>query len=110
MRGELTGKRVVVVGLGTSGVAAARLCLRRGASVVANDARPIERLSDDAKALEALGARIVAGGHESAGIPQADLVVVSPGVPPLPQVDEAHRRGVPVWGEVELAVRSLERP
>jgi len=37
---ELSGKRVVVVGLGASGVAAAKLCLRRGASVVANDGKP----------------------------------------------------------------------
>ncbi len=51
---ELAGKRVVVVGLGASGVAAARLCLRRGARVVANDRKPLGALSDEARALEAL--------------------------------------------------------
>jgi UDP-N-acetylmuramoylalanine--D-glutamate ligase len=104
---ELSGKKVVVVGLGASGVAAARLCLRRGARVVATDSKPQDELSGDARSLETLGARISAGGHENAGIAEADLIVVSPGVPPLPEVDAAQRRGVRVWGEVELAVRSM---
>jgi UDP-N-acetylmuramoylalanine--D-glutamate ligase len=104
---ELAGKRVVVVGLGASGVAAARLCLRRGATVVANDGKAREALSEEARALEALGATLVAGDHEAAHMERADLVVVSPGVPPLAAVERAEKAGVPVWGEVELAVRSM---
>ena len=76
---ELAGKRVVVVGLGASGVAAARLCLRRGARVVANDGKPREALSDEARALEAQGATLVAGGHDRGGLGEADVIVVSPG-------------------------------
>jgi UDP-N-acetylmuramoylalanine--D-glutamate ligase len=110
MSSEISGKRVVVVGLGASGAAAARLCLRLGAQVTANDSRPADALSADARGLEGLGARIVAGGHGGAGIEDCDLVVVSPGVPPLPEVREAERRGVPIWGEIELAVRSLRHP
>ncbi len=106
----LAGKKVVVVGLGVSGVAAARLCLRRGASVVANDGKPREKLSPGALELEALGATVVAGGHGSAGIDRADLVVVSPGVPLLPEVAAAEAKGTPVWGEIELAVRALVHP
>jgi UDP-N-acetylmuramoylalanine--D-glutamate ligase len=104
---ELAGKHVVVVGLGASGVAAARLCLRRGASVVANDGKPREALSEEARALEGLGATLVAGDHEAAGMERADLIVVSPGVPPLPAIERAEKAGVPVSGEVELAVRSM---
>jgi len=107
MESELSGKRVVVVGLGASGVAAARLCLRRGARVVANDGKPREALSAEALALEGQGATLVAGGHAAARIDEADVVVVSPGVPPLPQVAAAEARGAAVWGEVELAVRSM---
>ncbi len=80
---------MVVVGLGASGVAAARLCLRRGARVVANDAKPASALSDAARALEGLGATIVAGGHEAAKLAEADLVVVSPGVPPFAELAAA---------------------
>jgi UDP-N-acetylmuramoylalanine--D-glutamate ligase len=107
---QLAGKRVVVVGLGASGVAAARLCLRRGARVVANDGKPRDQLSAEALGLEGLGATIVAGGHGAARMSEADLVVVSPGVPPLPEVDAAARGGVAVWGEVELAVRAMTHP
>jgi UDP-N-acetylmuramoylalanine--D-glutamate ligase len=107
---ELSGKKVVVVGLGASGVAAARLCLRLGARVVANDGKPLEGLSPEARALGGAGATVVAGGHEAARMSEADVVVVSPGVPQLPEVAAAIARGVPVWGEVELAVRSMEHP
>jgi UDP-N-acetylmuramoylalanine--D-glutamate ligase len=107
---ELSGKRVVVLGLGASGVAAARLCLRRGARVVGSDGKNRDVLSDEARGLEALGATLVTGGHAGARMFEADLVVVSPGVPRLPEVDQAVAAGVPVWGEVELAVRSMLHP
>jgi UDP-N-acetylmuramoylalanine--D-glutamate ligase len=110
MESELSGKRVVVVGLGASGVAAARLCLRRGARVVANDGKAREALSVEARALEAEGAELVAGGHAAARMDEADVVVVSPGVPALPEVTAAEARGAAVWGEVELAVRSMAHP
>jgi UDP-N-acetylmuramoylalanine--D-glutamate ligase len=104
---ELAGKRVVVVGLGASGVAAARLCLGLGARVVANDGKPRAALSDEARALDALGATVVAGGHAEARMHEADVIVVSPGVPALPEIDAARAKAIPVWGEVELAVRSM---
>jgi UDP-N-acetylmuramoylalanine--D-glutamate ligase len=104
---ELVGKRVVVVGLGKSGQAAARLCLRRGAKVVAADDKPRSALDPEALALEDLGAALVADGVAGARLSEADLVVVSPGVPLLPEIEAAEAKGVPVWGEVELAVRSL---
>lgn len=107
---RIAGKRVVVVGLGRSGVAAARLCLRLGARVTANDGKARDALSDDAIALERLGADIVAGGHAEAKMSEADLVVVSPGVPRLAEIAAAERRGVTIWGEIELAFRSLARP
>jgi UDP-N-acetylmuramoylalanine--D-glutamate ligase len=107
---DVAGKRIVVVGLGASGVAAARLCLRRGARVVANDAKSYGELSDSARALGDLGAEMVAGGHDSARLTEADVIVVSPGVPPLPQVASAMARGVPVVGEIELATQLLAHP
>ncbi len=104
---ELSGKRIVVVGLGASGVAAARLCLRRGARVVATDSKPRDALTGEARSLERLGAQIVAGGHGEARMDEADLIVVSPGVPPIAELMAAADKGVRVWGEVELAVRSM---
>jgi UDP-N-acetylmuramoylalanine--D-glutamate ligase len=104
---DLRGKSVVVVGLGRSGVAAASLCAEVGARVVATDAAPRDALSEAAQALAARGVEIVAGGHEGARFDQAELIVVSPGVPQLAALADAERRGVPVIGEIELAWRFL---
>jgi UDP-N-acetylmuramoylalanine--D-glutamate ligase len=100
---ELAGKTVVVVGLGRSGVAAARVCLQRGARVLCNDAAPRERLSAAALALETAGATLVPGGHDRLDWSQAELVVVSPGVPPFAERHKVEARGVPVLGELDLA-------
>jgi UDP-N-acetylmuramoylalanine--D-glutamate ligase len=107
---DVEGKRIVVVGLGASGVAAARLCLRRGARVIANDSKPFGALSDAARALADLGAEVIAGDHDSARLTEADAIVVSPGVPPLSQVKAAMERGVLVVGEIELATQLLAHP
>ena len=108
---ELSGRRVVVVGLGASGVAAARLCAARGATVVATDTKPMGDLQPGVQkqcaALTEAGVELALGGHGGARIESADLVVVSPGVPTFPALEDASRRGAPVIGEVELAVRAL---
>lgn len=103
-------KRVVVVGLGTSGIAACRLLASRGARVVATDAKPADAASDEVRALEARGIELVLGGHDGARLAEADLVVVSPGVPPFAELAAAEKKGVRIWGEVELAVRALTAP
>ena len=101
---DLDGERVVVVGLGLSGRAAARFLVQRGASVVGNDAR--EHV-EDADTLRSLGVQLALGGHDDATFAGADRIVMSPGVPPLSAVERAAERGVPVWSEVELAARFL---
>ncbi|BDG02686.1 UDP-N-acetylmuramoyl-L-alanine--D-glutamate ligase [Anaeromyxobacter oryzae] len=106
-RPELKGRRVTVVGLAKSGVAAARLCAREGARVTVTDRREEKDL---AAALAALGpdVRRRLGGHDLQDFEAAELVVVSPGVPLAnPELRAARARGVPVWGEVELAWRFL---
>ena len=104
---ELTGKRVVIVGLGKSGVAAAKLCLARGAHVVGTDSAAAQQVSPAAKAL---GIELVLGGHQGAKFQSAQLVVVSPGVPNLPELAQAELAGVEVIGELELASRFIDAP
>jgi UDP-N-acetylmuramoylalanine--D-glutamate ligase len=104
----LKGKKVTVVGLARSGVAAARLCAREGARVTVTDRRGEAELGPQLAALEGAGARRALGGHDLADFEGADLVVVSPGVPMSnPELAAARRRGVPVWGEAELGARFL---
>ena len=104
---ELNGQRVIVVGLGKSGLAACRLCLERGASVLGTDSAPGERLAPE---VFSLGIRVAAGGHDSVRFSESDLVVVSPGVPAFPALELAERAGIEVIGELELACRFLSAP
>lgn len=107
---DVGGKTAIVIGLGRSGVAAARLLLARGAKVVANDAAPIERWSPDARALASAGAVLVPGGHHHADLAGADLVVVSPGVPSFAALEAFEATGREVIGEMELGSRFTKAP
>jgi UDP-N-acetylmuramoylalanine--D-glutamate ligase len=107
----LDGRRVTVVGLGQSGLAAARFCARRNARVTAIDAAPAERLAPEVQALQTLGVALALGGHAPEALATADLVVLSPGVPhTLPELEAVRRRGVPVVGEIELAAGFVHAP
>ncbi len=106
---DLNGRHVVVVGAGKSGRAAARLALDHGASVTLADLREAADFPDAANELEKRGVRLHPGGHPAALLQQVDLVVLSPGVPvDIDMAGEARARGIPVWGEVELAARFTE--
>jgi UDP-N-acetylmuramoylalanine--D-glutamate ligase len=102
---SVSGKRVVVVGAARSGVAAAELLVRRGASVTLTDTR--DQIDEDARLRDA-GVQLELGGHRSQTLLGADLIVLSPGVPPAqPAIAAARAAGVPVMGELELASRWL---
>jgi UDP-N-acetylmuramoylalanine--D-glutamate ligase len=102
---SVAGKRVVVVGAARSGVAAAELLVRRGATVTLTDVR--DTIAEDAQLRDA-GVELELGGHRSETLLGADLIVLSPGVPPAqPAIAEARAAGVPVMGELELASRWL---
>lgn len=105
---DVAGMRVVVVGAARSGVAAAILLARKGARVTLSESRPAIA---EAASLRAAGVALEAGGHQPATFDAADLVVVSPGVPPeQPLFASAAARGVEVIGELELASRWLRGP
>lgn len=102
---DVSGKRVTVAGAARSGLAAAELLARRGARVTVSDLRSRVPESD---VLTGLDVALELGGHRRETFVEADLVVVSPGVPPeQADVAAARARGVPVFGEVELASRWL---
>lgn len=108
---ELKGKKVTVVGLARSGVAAARLLQAVGASVTVADAKEEAGLAEALSRLDrkALTVRVGAG-YESA-LEKADVAVISPGVPSRQEaLNAARRRGVRVIGELELASWFLKAP
>src|SRR5262245_60708887 len=99
---RLEGKQTVVIGLGKSGLAAARLLSQRGASVLVVDWDDTIELQVEAESLRALGIEVLLGVTEPPS-GAFDLVVVSPGVPwNNPVLCEMGERGVPIIGEFEL--------
>jgi UDP-N-acetylmuramoylalanine--D-glutamate ligase len=103
---SVAGQEVVVVGGARSGVAAAELLHERGAHVTLTDSRP--DAFEGADRLQALGVTVELGPHRESLLLEADLVVLSTGVPPdQPVLRAARRKGVPVIGEIELASRWL---
>src|SRR5580692_2811662 len=106
---EVKGKKVLVVGLGKSGLAAALFLRHQGAQVTVSDARSAEALAKDIPALLEEGIMVEAGGHGLLTFRRQDLIVVSPGVPlETPELVQARNFGRPVIGELELAARFLK--
>jgi UDP-N-acetylmuramoylalanine--D-glutamate ligase len=101
------GVRAVVAGFGVSGFAAADNLNHLGAHVVALDESEAGDRPQKAELLEVLGADVRLGTGATAALPDdVDLLVTSPGWrPDAPLLAQARARGVPVWGEVELAWR-----
>ncbi|MBV8760468.1 MAG: UDP-N-acetylmuramoyl-L-alanine--D-glutamate ligase [Deltaproteobacteria bacterium] len=105
---NLEGKRVVVVGLALTGVAVAKFCARRGARVTVTDGKPADKLAEQMKLLDGVPVTWELGGHKLETFTGADLVVMSPGVPTLPEMTAARAAGVEVIAEIELAYRFLD--
>jgi UDP-N-acetylmuramoylalanine--D-glutamate ligase len=106
---ELKNKRVLVVGLGRSGVASAIFLQEHGAKVIVSDSKSEAQLQSEVPALLDRGISIETGQHGQRTFRDQDLIVVSPGVPSdQPQLQHARTLGIPVIGEVELAFRFLQ--
>ncbi len=102
---DVTGRRVLVVGLGVSGHAAAKALADLGAVVAVTEGGSGPLLDARANELRARGVEVQLGGHHLARL-DADMAVVSPGIPPAAAVvKELAARGVEIIGEVELAWR-----
>jgi len=107
---DLKNQRVLVVGLGKSGVASALFLQARGAHVTVSDAKPQDQLGEDIPVLLDHGIAVETGGHGERTFRGQDLIVVSPGVPlDSPALVQARALGEPVIGEIELASRFLPK-
>lgn len=108
---DLKGKKVLVVGLGKSGLASAVFLRGLGAQVTVSDIRSVEALASELPALLDAGVMVEAGGHGLLTFRRQDLIVVSPGVPlETPELVQARSFGTPIIGELELAARYLRGP
>ena len=103
---DLRGLKLLVIGAGRSGISAARFAVARGAQVIVCDRRPAEDLGPEREEARRSGFELLADGNPPTLTTDAELVVLSPGVPPgLELLREARRLEIPIWGEIELASR-----
>lgn len=108
---KFTSKKVLVLGLAKSGVAAAELLHKLGAFVTVNDAKPFDE-SPDAQNLLSKGITVICGRHPEDLLDEGfEYVIKNPGIPyNNPIVSDAILRGIPVWTEMELAYLISEAP
>jgi UDP-N-acetylmuramoylalanine--D-glutamate ligase len=100
---ELRGRSVLIVGFERTGEALCRFLLDRGARVTVSDMKPAEAFGSKLGPFLDRGVVFETGGHRPETFLAADLIVPSPGVPPIAEILAARDRGVPVLAEIELA-------
>jgi UDP-N-acetylmuramoylalanine--D-glutamate ligase len=107
---NLNGKKIVVLGMGESGRAAAELARSQGADVIIRDSEMNERIERVAARLRPQGIRVEVQPRHFTPC-RFDLGVLSPGIDPsVPLVSQLRAEKIPVVGEIELAWRFCERP
>ena len=108
---QLANKNIVVVGLGRTGIALARFLTGARASVIITDTADESALESQLEMIKELDIKTELGKHRSETFLNADLIVISPGVPhTIEPVRKARNSGVPVIGEIELASRFIDTP
>lgn len=108
---DLSGKKILVAGLGKTGVALCKFLAPRGALVTVTDTAPAAALEPALAEVRELVADLELGQAQPTGWKEAELIIPSPGVPlELPWLQQAIAAGIPLLGELELASRFLTRP
>ncbi len=105
-------KKVTILGLGRSGVAAAKYLAARGAKVYVSDSAPANAASQaQAAEIESLGCKVELGGHTDDAVAFGSFVLTSPGIAPHSEViQKARALGKEVISDVELAWRETKAP
>jgi len=104
----LKGKKVLVVGLGKTGEELCRFLLNRGARVKVSEKKKHEELGQKVHFWTKNGVSMETGGHELKSFLESDLIVLSPGVPTIPELYKAKAHGIKIISEIELAYRFLK--
>lgn len=91
---NLKGKRVLVVGLGRTGLACTRFLKERGAEVTISETKPEDQIQEGLKEIERFKVRVETGGNREESFLNADFIVVSPGVSlNIPPLEKAKEKG-----------------
>lgn len=108
----LKNKHILVVGLGKSGLSVVRYLVREGAQVTVSDMKKEADLDPGAvREMKTLGVALETGRHTRGAFVHAERIIVSPGVPlDLAPLAAAKEKGIPVTGEMDLAVQIMDTP
>jgi UDP-N-acetylmuramoylalanine--D-glutamate ligase len=108
---NLYQKKILVVGLGISGMAVARFAINKGGIVTITDIAEEDALSGYLPEMNKIGIRTELGGHNTRTFENTDFIIVSPGVPhTILPIIRAKENGIPVLGEIELASQYIREP
>ncbi|MBN2569260.1 MAG: UDP-N-acetylmuramoyl-L-alanine--D-glutamate ligase [Deltaproteobacteria bacterium] len=108
---EVTGKKILIIGLGKTGVSLARFLVKRGAHVLVTDIRDAKDMKENINALKGLPVNFHMGRHCGDGLSEVDMIIPSPGVPPYNEfLVEGAEKGLPIISEIELAFSYLKEP
>jgi UDP-N-acetylmuramoylalanine--D-glutamate ligase len=109
---EFAKKKVLVVGMGKSGLSAGRWLSKQGAEVIISDIKTESEIGESQlRELANLGVRLEAGGHKEKTFTNVDMIIVSPGIPlDMPPLQIAKRHNIPIMGEMALAVELVDIP
>lgn len=108
---NIEGKRILVVGLGRTGLALARFLKAKAARVTVTDTATEKELKGNVQMLIDMGIHMELGQHQPESFTAADLILLSPGVPhTLEPIRKGREKGIPVLGELEFASRFIDQP
>ncbi len=109
---EFAKKKVLVIGMGKSGLSTGRWLAKQGAEVIISDIKTESEIGESQlNELVNLGIRIEAGGHKEETFTSADMIVVSPGIPSdIPPLQIAKTNNIPIMGEMALALQQVDIP
>ena len=108
---RFSGKRITVFGANRSGIAIAKVLHDLDAKISLTDTRGTDALSAEIAQLDGIPIQLHLGGHEKSCIANAELIVVSPGVPlNIPILVEAKKRSTPILGELEVSASLCQAP
>jgi len=108
---QLKKQRILVIGIGKTGMASIRFMAGQGAHVIATDEKPFQELNVPVEELDRMHGNVELVRYDGNALSGVDMIIPSPGVPPSNfLLTEAVRRGIPILSEIELAFRYLKPP